>query len=79
MLVLTRKIGESFRIGSNVIISVIKSASGQVKLGITAPDSVSIYREEIYQKIREENQAATVSGGLSPQLLEQFFNPEKGE
>lgn len=79
MLVLTRKVGESFRIGSNVIISVIKSASGQVKLGITAPSSVSIYREEIYQKIREENQAATMSGELSPQLLNQFLKPEKGE
>jgi len=78
MLVLTRKVGGSFRIGSNVIISVVKSASGQVKLGITAPGSVSIYREEIYQKIREENQAATVSGELSAQMLNQFLSPEKG-
>lgn len=77
MLVLTRKAGESFRIGPNVIISVIKSSSGQVKLGVVAPANIVVHREEIYRKIRAENQAATVSGELSPQMLNQFLAPEK--
>ncbi|MCF7800540.1 MAG: carbon storage regulator CsrA [Candidatus Marinimicrobia bacterium] len=74
MLVLTRKAGESFRIGTNVIISVIKTSSGQVKLGVVAPENIAVHREEIYQKIREENQAATAaSGSFSTEILGQFL------
>ena len=77
MLVLTRKAGESFRIGQNIIVSVVKTSSGHVKLGVTAPATISVHREEIYQKIRKENQAATVTGGLAPGILDQFLSPEK--
>ncbi|MCH8326929.1 MAG: carbon storage regulator CsrA [Candidatus Marinimicrobia bacterium] len=58
MLVLTRKPGESIRIGDGIIVKVLESGTGQVKLGISAPDSMPIHREEIYERIRAENLSA---------------------
>ncbi|MEE9464413.1 MAG: carbon storage regulator CsrA, partial [Candidatus Neomarinimicrobiota bacterium] len=50
MLVLTRKSGESIRIGDGIIVTVLEQSGGQVKVGITAPPHVPIHREEIYIK-----------------------------
>ena len=50
MLEFTREVGESFGIGNNVKITVVESKSGQVKLGIDAPRSVSVKREELCEK-----------------------------
>ena len=58
MLILTRKIGESIRIGDNVTVKIVSLDSKHVKIGIDAPRSVSVNREEIFQKIQEENRAA---------------------
>jgi carbon storage regulator len=59
MLVLTRKLGESIRIGDNIIVKVVDLDSRHVKLGIDAPKSVSVNREEIYERIQKENKAAS--------------------
>lgn len=58
MLVLTRKSGEKVLIGDRVVVTVIEVDRGQVKLGISAPEDTLIYREEIYEKIMEENRRA---------------------
>lgn len=58
MLVLTRRAGESITIGDDIIVTVIASSGGQVRLGITAPRSVQVLREEIYKVMREENREA---------------------
>ena len=58
MLVLTRKLGENIRIGDAVKITVLEIRSGQVKLGIEAPPEVKVHREEIYQRIQEEQRKA---------------------
>lgn len=58
MLVLTRKNGESIRVGDGIIIKVLEHTSNQVRIGITAPQEVPIHREEIYSKIQAENRAA---------------------
>jgi carbon storage regulator len=58
MLILTRKIGESIRIGDNVVVKIVSLDNRHVKIGIDAPRSVSVNREEIYQKIQSENQEA---------------------
>lgn len=58
MLVLTRKPGESIRIGENVVIKVLDAGGGQVKIGIDAPKEMTIHREEIYERIKSENVAA---------------------
>ncbi|RLB59529.1 MAG: carbon storage regulator [Deltaproteobacteria bacterium] len=59
MLTLTRRSGERIRIGSQVVIVVKEVHGNQVKLGIEAPRSVQVYREELYQKLVESNRAAT--------------------
>ena len=65
MLVLTRKSGERVLIGDDVTITVLEIGRGQVKIGISAPPGMPIHREEIYQRIVEENRtAAEVSRDL---------------
>lgn len=58
MLILTRKLGESIRIGDNVRVVVVAVDGSSVKLGIEAPESVTVHREEIYQKIVAANREA---------------------
>ena len=55
MLVLTRKLGEKIQIGDDISIVIMELKGKQVKLGIEAPSSVKVHREEIYQKIQDEN------------------------
>ncbi|HIF18744.1 MAG TPA: carbon storage regulator [Cycloclasticus sp.] len=54
MLILTRKVGESLVIGDDVSIIVLGVKGNQVRIGIDAPKSVSVHREEIYTKIQDE-------------------------
>ena len=58
MLVLTRKIGETIRIGDDVTVQVLAVRGGQVRLGLTAPASVRIFREEIFRAVEGQNQRA---------------------
>lgn len=55
MLVLTRKIGERINIGDDIVISVLEINRGSVRIGIEAPKQISILRNEVYEKIRQEN------------------------
>ncbi len=55
MLILTRKLGERIAIGDEVTITLLEIKGSQVKLGIEAPKSISIHRQEVYERIREEN------------------------
>ncbi|MBM7615372.1 carbon storage regulator CsrA [Alkaliphilus hydrothermalis] len=58
MLVLTRKNDESIMLGKDIEIKVLGIEEGKVKLGISAPKTVEIYRKEIYLEIQEENKNA---------------------
>jgi carbon storage regulator len=58
MLILTRRPGERVVIGDEVLVTVISVSGHTVRLGIDAPSGVTIYREEIWQAVREENRAA---------------------
>jgi len=55
MLILTRKLGEQIAIGDDIRITLLEIKGSQAKLGIEAPQSVGIYRSEIYEKIAAEN------------------------
>jgi len=66
MLILTRKLGENIRIGEKIKITILDVKGGQVKLGIDAPPHIAVHREEIYERIRDENKRAS---GVSPHTL----------
>lgn len=61
MLVLTRRPGESIVVGSNIVVTVIEIKGGQVRIGIDAPREVDVYREEIYEQVRQENLSAVAN------------------
>lgn len=63
MLILTRRISESIIIGDDVKITVLGVKGNQVRLGIDAPKDVSVHREEIYDRIRQEGNHKTVHDG----------------
>jgi carbon storage regulator len=73
MLVLTRKLGESIRIGDNIVVKVVDLDSRHVKLGIEAPKSISVNREEIYERIQKENKAASESKDQSLKNIADAF------
>lgn len=58
MLILTRRAGESLHIGDNVKITVFSIQGKQVKIGIEVPETMAVYREEVYLRIKEENAGA---------------------
>jgi carbon storage regulator len=66
MLILTRKLGENIRIGDKIKVTILDIKGGQVKLGIEAPPEIAVHREEIYERIREENERAS---GVTPKML----------
>ena len=59
MLALTRKKGESLVINNNIEITVLEIRGDQIKIGVSAPKDVPIYRKEVYLQIQEENKAST--------------------
>lgn len=65
MLVLTRKVGETVRIGDGVTVQVLNVRGGQVRLGFTAPPEVRIFREEVFRAIEGQNQQARLPAGES--------------
>lgn len=54
MLILTRRVGENLKIGENVTVTVLGVKGNQVRVGIDAPKSVPVHREEIYERIKRE-------------------------
>ena len=55
MLVLTRKAGQTINIGDDIRIKIVEIGNGFVKLGIEAPRELPIYREELYEKLKQLN------------------------
>jgi carbon storage regulator len=78
LLILTRKIGETVAIGDEVKVQVVDVKGRQVRLGITAPAFLAVHREEVFQRIQEQNRQsvdpapsdlaalANLWGGLKP-------------
>ena len=64
MLALTRKKGEALVINNNIEITVLEIRGDQIKLGITAPKDVPVYRKEVYLQIQKENQESISLDGI---------------
>ena len=57
MLILTRRVGETVMIGNDVTVTVLGVKGNQVRVGVNAPKEVAVHREEIYERIKREEQA----------------------
>jgi carbon storage regulator len=57
MLILTRRVGETVMIGDDVTVTVLGVKGNQVRVGINAPKNVAVHREEIYERIKREQQS----------------------
>ena len=71
MLILSRKINESIIIGENIEVKIISIDKGVVKLGIEAPSSVSIMRNELLKEVKDSNKAASLH--VDDSVLENFY------
>jgi len=70
MLILTRRVGETLMIGDEVTVTVLGVKGNQVRIGVRAPKHVAVHREEIYERIRAEqemepDEAAQASAALA--------------
>lgn len=74
MLILSRKIDEQIKIGDNITLTIIEVRGDQVKIGIEAPKSVKVFREEVFNAIQKENKAAAVGDTVSLDSLSKLLN-----
>jgi len=61
MLILTRRVGETLMIGDQVTVTVLGVKGNQVRIGINAPKDLAVHREEIYQRIRKEQEGGNAA------------------
>lgn len=79
MLILTRKVGEAIAIGEEIKIAVLGIQGKQVKLGVTAPEKISVYREEIFKKVQQEKIKTSISLKEDLQELARMIKAKKGK
>ncbi len=72
MLILSRKIDEEIKIGSDITIKILSISENQVKIGITAPDSIQIYRSEVYEKVIQYSKEASQSSSAEKVDLSKY-------
>ena len=73
MLILTRKLGESITIGDETKITIIEIKGKQVKVGVEAPQDTKVHREEVYQRIQEENRMAALISPIHLKKVGDFW------
>jgi carbon storage regulator len=79
MLVLTRKLGESITIDDHIKIRVEKIRGKQVRLGIEAPKETRIYREEVYNAIKQQNEESSQTAQESSRAVASLLKSNKSE
>lgn len=70
MLILSRRVNEKIVIGDEIVVSVIEVRGDQVKLGIEAPRSVKVFRNEVFEAIQAENKAAAMASEVQLPLID---------
>ena len=71
MLILTRRVGETVMIGNEVTVTVLGVKGNQVRIGVNAPKDVSVHREEIYERIKREEDGSEGAAGKKPKTVDQ--------
>ena len=77
MLILTRRAGESLYLDDNIRITILGVQGKQVKIGLDVPPEMNIYREEVYQRVKEENTLATTINNNDLIAAAQLTNKEE--
>ena len=77
MLVLTRRRGEGVTIGPNIRVIVLGVKGGQVRLGIEAPSTVAVHREEVYARIQDENRLAAKTQAVPLDAFRRLIHPKQ--
>ncbi|MDR2398595.1 MAG: carbon storage regulator CsrA [Spirochaetaceae bacterium] len=68
MLILSRKVNEKIMIGEDICISIIEIQGDHIRLGVDAPKTIKVYRQEVFDAIKSENKAASQSIPIFPEL-----------
>jgi carbon storage regulator len=71
MLILTRRVGETVMIGNEVTVTVLGVKGNQVRIGVNAPKDVSVHREEIYERIKREEDQGEGGAGKKAKTVDQ--------
>ncbi|GGJ82631.1 carbon storage regulator [Pilimelia anulata] len=79
MLVLTRRPGESVHIGDEVVVTVLETRGDVVRIGIRAPRTIQVHREEIYRELQEANRAAASPSEDAVRDLASLLRPKPPE
>ena len=79
MLVLSRKVGQSIIIGNNIHVKIVEVRGQQVRLGVEAPESVSIIREEIHSEVADINRQAAEPAGIDIESIARELRDKGGE
>ena len=76
MLVLTRRPGESVMVGDDVVITVLDVRGDVVRLGIKAPRSIQVHREEVYQELQRANRESASPSDVAVRALSKLLRPD---
>lgn len=75
MLVLTRAANQSIMIGTDIVVTVLDVRGDQVRIGVRAPRSVPVHREEVFAQLEAANRAAALPAKPAPQDLDKLLPP----
>ena len=77
MLILTRRSGQSLYVGQDIRVTVLGIQGKQVKIGLTLPEDMTVYREEVYQRVMEENRMAMQTSNEDLLVAAQLWQDNK--